>query len=38
MATIKEVIKFYTITETAAALRVTPQTMRAWIKKGRLKS
>ena len=33
MATIIESIKFYTIpAETAQALRVTPQTIRAWIK------
>jgi excisionase family DNA binding protein len=37
MATVIEGIKFYTIPETAEALRVTPQTIRAWIKKGRLK-
>ena len=38
MATVIEGIKFYTIPETAKALRVTPQTTRAWIKQGRLKS
>lgn len=38
MATVIEGIKFYTIPETAKALRVTPQTIRAWIKQGRLKS
>ena len=38
MATIIEGIKFYTIAETAQALRVTPQTIRTWIKQGRLKS
>jgi excisionase family DNA binding protein len=32
-----EGIKFYTIPETAKALRVTPQTIRAYIKKGKLK-
>jgi excisionase family DNA binding protein len=37
MATVIEGIKFYTIPETAQALRVTPQTIRAWIKLGRLK-
>jgi excisionase family DNA binding protein len=37
MATVIEGIKFYTIPETAEALRVTPQTVRAYIKKGRLK-
>lgn len=31
-------IKFYTVPETAQALRVTPQTIRAWIKEGKLKS
>lgn len=33
-----EGIKFYTIPETAKALRVTPQTVRSYIKRGRLKS
>ena len=37
MATVIEGIKFYTIPETAEALEVTPQTIRAWIKQGRLK-
>ena len=37
MGTIIEGIKFYTIPETAKALRVTPQTVRAYIKQGRLK-
>ena len=37
MPTLIEGIKFYTIQETAAALRVTPQTIRAWIKQGKLK-
>jgi excisionase family DNA binding protein len=36
MATTIEGIKFYTIPETA--LQVTPQTIRAWIKQGRIKS
>lgn len=31
-------IKFYNIPETAKALRVTPQTIRAWIKQGKIKS
>ena len=35
MATVIEGIKFYTIPET---LRVTPQTIRAWIKQGWIKS
>jgi excisionase family DNA binding protein len=38
MATIIEGIKFYTIPDTAQALRVTPQTIRAWIKQGKIKS
>lgn len=38
MATVIEGIKFYTIQETASALSVTPQTVRAWIKRGRIKS
>ena len=37
MATVIEGIKFYTIPETAEALNVTPQTVRAYIKQGRLK-
>ena len=37
MATVIEGIKFYTIPEAAQALRVTPQTVRAYIKQGRLK-
>ena len=37
MATEIEGIKFYTIPETAEALNITPQTVRAYIKKGRLK-
>ena len=38
MSTIIEGIKFYTIPETAEALKVTSQTIRTWIKQGRLKS
>jgi excisionase family DNA binding protein len=38
MRTIIEGIKFYTIPETAKVLRVTPQTIRAYIKPGRIKS
>jgi excisionase family DNA binding protein len=38
MATVIEGIKFYTIPETAEALQVTPQTIRAWIKQGRMKA
>ena len=37
MATVIEGIKFYTIAETAKALNVTPQTVRAYIKQGKLK-
>jgi excisionase family DNA binding protein len=37
MSTIIEGIKFYTIPETATALRVTPQTIRAYIKQGKIK-
>jgi excisionase family DNA binding protein len=37
MATVIEGIKFYKIPETAEALNVTPQTVRAYIKNGRLK-
>jgi excisionase family DNA binding protein len=37
MATVIEGIKFYTIPETAKALGVTPQTVRAWVKQGRLR-
>jgi excisionase family DNA binding protein len=33
-----EGITFYTIPETAKALRVTPQTIRSYIKRGKLKS
>ena len=36
MAAVIEGIKFYTIQETAEALRVTPQTVRAYIKRGKL--
>ena len=36
MSTIIEGIKFYTISETAKALRVTPQTIRSWIKQGKI--
>jgi hypothetical protein len=38
MRLIIEGIKFYTIPETAEASQVTPQTIRAYIKKGRIKS
>jgi len=38
MPTPIEGIVFYTIPETAKALRVTPQTIRAWIKEGKIKS
>jgi excisionase family DNA binding protein len=33
-----EGIKFYTVPETAKALRVTPQTVRTYIKTGKIKS
>ena len=33
-----EGITFYTIPETAKALKVTPQTIRSYIKRGKLKS
>lgn len=38
MPTIIEGIKFYTIPEVAEALNVTSQTIRAWIKQGKIKS
>lgn len=38
MPTQIEGIKFYRIPEVAKALRVTPQTVRTYIKQGRLKS
>jgi excisionase family DNA binding protein len=38
MATIIENIKFYTIPEISEVLKVTPQTIRAYIKKGKIKS
>ena len=38
MPTIIEGIKFYTIPETAEALHVTTQTVRAYIKHGKIKS
>ncbi len=38
MATLIEGIKFYTIPETAKALQVTPQSIRAWINEGKIKS
>lgn len=37
MATVIEGIKFYTIPEAAEVLNVTPQTVRAYIKQGKLK-
>ena len=37
MATVIEGIKFYTIPEVAEVLNVTPQTVRAYIKQGKLK-
>jgi excisionase family DNA binding protein len=38
MGTLIEGIKFYNIQETAKALQVTPQTVRAYIKQGKIKS
>lgn len=38
MSTVIEGIKFYTIPEVAEVLKVTPQTVRAYIKKGKIKS
>lgn len=38
MPTVIEGIKFYRVPEVAEALQVTPQTVRAWIKTGRLRS
>jgi len=38
MAIVIEGVKFYNIQETAQALQVTPQTIRAYIRQGRLKS
>lgn len=38
MPTQIEGITFYTVQETAKALRVTPQTIRAYIKLGRISS
>jgi len=37
MPTVIEGIKFYRIPEVADALKVTPTTIRAWIKQGKLK-
>ena len=37
MPTLIEGIRFYTIPDIAKALQVTPQTIRAWIKQGKLK-
>jgi excisionase family DNA binding protein len=37
MPTEIEGVKFYTITEVAEALKVNPQTVRGWVKRGRLK-
>jgi putative molybdopterin biosynthesis protein len=37
MVTQIENIKFYTVQETAELLRVTPQTIRSYIKQGKLK-
>jgi excisionase family DNA binding protein len=37
MSIVIEGIKFHTVPETAQALHVTPQTVRAYIKQGKLK-
>jgi excisionase family DNA binding protein len=37
MPTTIENIKFYTVTETAGILNITPQTVRAYIKQGKLR-
>lgn len=37
MPTVIEGVKFYTITEVAEALKVNPQTVRNWVKEGKLK-
>lgn len=37
MPTVIEGIKFYRIPEVAEALQVTPQTIRTWIKQGRMR-
>jgi len=38
MPTIIEGIKFYTVTDTAETLNITAQTVRAYIKQGKIKS
>jgi len=38
MPTEIEGIIFYTVPETAKALKVTPKTIRSWIKQGKIKS
>jgi excisionase family DNA binding protein len=37
MATVIEGIKFYTVLETAEVLKVTPQTIRSYIRQGKLR-
>ena len=37
MPTIIEGIKFYTVQETAKELKITPQTVRAYVKQNKLK-
>lgn len=37
MPTVIEGVKFYTITEVAEALKVNPNTVRTWVKLGKLK-
>ncbi len=38
MPTTIQDVKFYTVQETAEALQVTPQTVRSYIKQGKIKS
>lgn len=38
MPTVIEGIKFYRVPEVAEALQVTPQTVRAYIRQGKIKS
>lgn len=37
MPTVIENIKFYTVTEVASTLRITPQTVRIYLKEGKIK-
>lgn len=38
MPTVIQDVKFYTVQETAEELNVTPQTVRSYIKQGKIKS